>query len=135
MLNGKDVTDTPLDFSGGGDISDVQVVVTKTRSEVGGTVADAQNAPVAEYVAVLFPEEREKWTAQSRFMGSGRPDQQGRYKITGLPAGKYLVAAVDYLETGADRDPELLDRLKESATPVTLGEGESKTLNLKLVTY
>ena len=135
MVNGKDVTDTPLDFSGGREVNDVQVVVTRTRSEVAGVVTDSQNAPVAEYVALVFPEEREQWTTQSRFMGSGRPDQQGRFKITGLPPGRYLVAAVDYLETGAERDPDLLGQLKSSATLVSLGEGESKTVSLKVVTY
>ena len=135
MVNGKDMTDTPLDFSGGKEVADVQVIVTQTRSEVSGVVADAQNAAVAEYAVVVFPEDRDKWTPQSRFMGSGRPDQQGGFKITGLPPGRYLAAAIDYLETGAERDPELLERLRTSATPVTLGEGESKRVTLKIVAY
>jgi hypothetical protein len=95
---------------------------------------DAQNAPVTEYAAVVFPEEREKWTAQ-RFISAGRPDQQGAFKIGGLPSGRYLVAAVDYLETGAEFDPQVLERLRNVATPVVVGEGESKAVNLKLIAF
>jgi hypothetical protein len=135
MINGTDTIDMPIDFGEGREISDVQMILTRVRSGVTGSVADAQNAPVGEYVAVVFPEAREHWTAQSRFIASGRPDQKGAFKIEGLPPGRYLVAAVDYLETGAERDPELLERLKGAATAVTLGDGESKTVSLKLIAY
>jgi hypothetical protein len=135
IVNGKDVIDTPLDFSDGRDIEDVQMVVTRVRSTIDGSVSDGQNTPVAEFVAVVFPEEREKWTAQSRFISAGRPDQQGAFKISGLPPGRYLVAAVDYLETGAEFDLDVLERLRSAATPVVVGEGESKSVNLKLTAF
>ena len=36
-----------------------------------------------------------------------------RFRIAGLPDGKHLAAAVEHLEPGTERDPELLGRLLE----------------------
>jgi hypothetical protein len=63
---------------------------------------------------------------------SARPNQ-GVFKINGLPPGRYLAAAIDYLEAGAARDPAVLERLRSAAVPVTLGEGESTTIALKVI--
>ena len=80
----------------------------------------------------MFPAEHELWTPESRLVAAGRSDQHGQFTIIGLPPGRYLAAAVEYLELGEERNPELLDRLTVRATQVTLQEGESKRLNLAL---
>ena len=67
-------------------------------------------------------------------MRTGRPDQDGRFKITGLPAGSYYAVAVDYIESGDATDPEVLDRIRERATTFSLLDGETKTLDLKVTT-
>lgn len=61
------------------------------------------------------------------------PDQEGRFRLRNLPAGSYNIVAVDYIEAGAWRDPELLDRLKSHAKRITLLEGGSEKVELKLV--
>ena len=132
IVDDKDVTDTALDFDRLAEIKDVQVILTQKRTDLSGAVVDARNAPVSEYVAILFPAEHDQRTFQSRSFGTGRPDQQGRFKITGLPPGQYLATAVEYLAPGDERDPELLERLESAAQRVTLGEGESKTVSLKI---
>lgn len=134
-LDGKDFTDTPLDLESQRDVKGVQVELTQKRSEVTGTVIDSRNAPSTEYVAIIFSEDRERWTSQSRFIATGRSDQQGRFKIVGLPPGRYLATAVEYLAVGEERDPELLDRLERGATRAIVGESESKTLSLTLASY
>ena len=133
MLDGRDVTDTPLDFTSDKEIKDVQVILTQKQSELSGGAVDADGAAVSEYAAVIFPEDRQRWTPRSRFIAAGLPDQQGRFKIGGLPPGDYLVAAVEYLESGTERDPELLARLADQAAKVTLREGEAKAVSLRLV--
>jgi hypothetical protein len=45
----------------------------------------------------------------------------------------HLVVALDYIETGTERDPELLDRLRPRATAVALADGDPKTVTLTLV--
>ena len=82
---------------------------------------------------VIFTEDRQQWTPQSRFIAAGRPDHNGQFRISGLPPGRYLAIAVDHLEAEGERDPELLARLKDRATQLILGEGESKTISLGLI--
>jgi hypothetical protein len=131
-LEGKDITDDPLEFTGNRAFNDVQIVLTRKRSELSGVAVDARNEPATDYAAVLFAEERSEWTAQSRFIGVGRPDQQGHFRISGMPPGRYLAVAIDSLVNGEERDPDLLDRLQAVATRVTLADGESQSISLKV---
>ncbi len=133
MLDGRDVVDTVLDFAtylG----KTVEVVVTQTATEVSGRVTDASGRDVTNYVAVAFAEDPQRWTLLTRAIQSVRPDQQGRFSIRGLPPGRYLVAAVAFLQSGRERDPTILERLRTGATPVTLTEGASRTVTARLVT-
>jgi hypothetical protein len=56
----------------------------------------------------------------------------GRFVLTNLPAGDYLAAAVEYIEPGQHTDPEFIERLALLATSVSVGEGEKKTVTLRL---
>jgi protocatechuate 3,4-dioxygenase beta subunit len=128
--NATDVTDAGIAFKSTEPITGVQVVLTNRQSQVSGTVADTNGKPVTDYVVVVFAEEKDKWTFQSRYLASGRPDQQGTFQVRGLPPGRYLAAAVEYIEQGQHTDPELLEQLRPRATVFDLGEGEQRTMNL-----
>jgi hypothetical protein len=130
-LDSKDITDIPTDFSTATDFKSLEVVLTQKRTELSGRFGTIPTPPPSEYVVVVFPENRALWTAQSRFIGVGRPDQQGQFRILGLPPGRYLAAAVDFLETGEERDPELLAGLESAAQLVTLGDAETKRIILE----
>ena len=65
--------------------------------------------------------------------GGVRPDQDGRFKVTGLPAADYYAVALDYIESGQWSDPEFLDRASLRATRFTLDEAQTKVLDLKLI--
>jgi len=60
----------------------------------------------------------------------GRPNQQGRFAIRGLPPETYGVVAVPNQLGTEWQDPEYLEGLRALAEQVTLGEGEAKTLTL-----
>jgi carboxypeptidase family protein len=134
LLNGEDITDNGYTFKGNEEINNLQVILTSQVSEALGTVNDVKGNPSREYTAVVFPLEREKWTIpQSRYVKIARPDQEGRFRIRGLPPGEYFAAALDYLEPGEEGDPELLDRLKVGAQRFSIGVGETKPLVLRLL--
>lgn len=134
MLGASDVTDTPLEFRGSEQVTGVTLVVTDRLTEVTGTVTTRGQA-TSQYTVVVFPEDQEKWAFPTRHVQAARPDQQGTFRLAGLPGGeRYLAAAVDYVETGEAFDPQLLASLRGQATPFVLAEGESKTLALTLVT-
>jgi hypothetical protein len=133
-LNGTDVTDTGIDVRANEDLTGIEVEMTNHLSDFSGVVTDTHGAAVKDYSLVVFAQDRERWTANSRFMRTGRPDQDGRFKVTGLPAGAYYAIALDYIEPGDATDPEVLDRIKDKATTFSLTDGETKILDLKVTT-
>jgi carboxypeptidase family protein len=131
--NGVDITDAGIEIKPGQDVEGLQIELTTQISKLSGIVTDAHGEAVKDYVVVIFPQDREKWTAAaSRYMKSGHPDQDGRFKIQGLPPGDYDAVALDYVEPGESSDPEFLERIRSKATPFSVNEGETKTLDLKL---
>jgi len=127
---GVDVTDTPLDFSS--DIDNLEIQLTNQVTSVSGSVSTDRSALALDATVVVFADDETKWGPHSRFIESARPDQHGQFKIRGLPPGKYVAIAVEYLEPGDERDPELLAGWRPHGTALTLSEGETRTLDLKL---
>ena len=70
----------------------------------------------------------------TEFIRAARPDQTGTFQIRGLPPGEYLAIAVDYAPDRIWFEPSYLDSLRPHAQRMTIGDGEEKTLSLKLVT-
>jgi protocatechuate 3,4-dioxygenase beta subunit len=132
-VGGEDVTDTATEFDGKGAITGVTLLLTERVTSLVGEVTDDRGRQVQEYALVAFAADPERWNPGSRFIGSARPDQNGRYSLSGLPPGDYLVVAVDYLERGQAEDREFLAAMRPKATAVSLAEGEAKPLNLKLI--
>lgn len=131
-LNGADVTDSGIDFRSDQQVDGIEIELTNNPAQLTGMVADPKGQPSRDYTLILFARDRERWTPMSRYVQSARPDQDGRYKLRGVPAGDYYAVAVDYVEQGEWSDPEYLDRVKTDATSIRIGEGETKTLDLKI---
>ena len=132
--NGQDVADSSVELANGDQWTDVEVKVTKRRGTISGDIVDDQNAPVLAGTVIIFATESQKWFESSRYVRAARPNQQGQWRIAGLPEGDYLAAAVDYVENGEWNDPEYLASLREVATRITLPDGGSPTMHLKIVT-
>jgi hypothetical protein len=129
-VDGVDITDAPHDFRPGSTVTGMVITLTDRLSEITGTVRDTRGQAVADYVLVAFPEDPKLWGAQSRFVQTTRPNQNGTFSIKGLPAGRYLAAVVPALETGLQSDPAVLEQLRSGARSFSLTEGQ--TLNLTL---
>jgi hypothetical protein len=59
-----------------------------------------------------------------------RPD--GRFVVTGLRGGSYRVATLLDPDYGAWFEPAFLRQLEGTSMPLTIAEGEKKTLNLRV---
>ncbi len=131
---GVDVTDSGIEFRANEDVADVEVEITNRLTDVSGLVTDGRGTAQKDYSVVVFPQDRDKWTPNSRYMRTSRPDQDGRFKLNGLPPGAYYIVALDYLDTSGDwTDPEFLDRVRSKATTVSISEGETKSVDLKII--
>lgn len=64
MHRGNDVTNRPIQFQAGQQVTDLQLVFTDRVGEVSLEVADERGQPLAEYVAIVFPAEKERWGDQ-----------------------------------------------------------------------
>jgi hypothetical protein len=133
-LNSVDVTDTGIEVKANKDLSGVEVELTNRLTSLSGLVTNARGEPAKDYVVVAFARDRTRWTGVSRYQMTGRPDQDGRFKITGLPSGDYYAVALESIEPGATGDPDFLESIRPSATMFSLNESESKSLDLKLAT-
>jgi hypothetical protein len=128
---GVDITDTPLDFAT--DIDGLEIELTQRLSTVAGGVSDDRGGVALDATVIAFADDPAKWGPHSRFIESARPDQQGRFTIRGLPPGRYLAIAVEYVEPGEERDPDVLEAWRRAGgSPFTLSEGETHTLDLSL---
>ena len=128
-----DVTDTALDFAT--DVDGLEIELTERLTTVSGSVSDDRGGLALDATVIAFADDPEKWGPHARFIQSARPDQQGRFTIRGLPPGRYLAIAVGYLEPGEEQDPDVLEAWRQGATPFTLSEGQTHTLELKLSAF
>lgn len=131
-IGDTDVTDSAVEFKSGEDVSGVEFLLTQHTATISGSVDDAKGQASKDYVIVAFAADSRRWGAHTRFIRSVRPDQTGSFKLNGVPPEEYLLAALEFLEPGEEGDPELLERLRPAATPVSVTDGAAKTVRLKL---
>jgi hypothetical protein len=132
LVNERDVTDTTLTFEGRERFTDAQIVLTDKVTHVTGTVrTEAGDTADNAYILVLAGDPA-LWAPQSRHRAAtGSLD--GPFAIDGLPPGEYLAWALAESPFGLDlQDPDVVKRLRQSATTFTLKEGEARTLTLTL---
>jgi carboxypeptidase family protein len=130
-VNGVDVTDIAVDCKTADNLQDLEFVLTQAAASLTGTVEDG-GKPARDYTVILFSPDSHRWGYQTRFVRSARPDQSGSFTLKGVPPDDYLAVALEYVEPGQENDPELLERLRASATAITIHEGQAKTISLKL---
>jgi hypothetical protein len=132
VWQGQDVADVPLDLKPGVDVSGVAVTLTDRQTQISGTVRDGASRPTPNFPIVAFSTNRAHWIPGSRRIQQARVLSDGRFTITGLPAGEYYIAALTDLNASEMYEPSFLASIVPAAITVTLGDGEKKVQDLKL---
>jgi hypothetical protein len=130
--HGQDVTDTPIDFTPGREYDGIEIVFTRKRTELSGSVTDDRGEIDTDATVLVFSADRERWTPMTRFVRTARPAQDGRYNLRGMPPHDYLAVAVRSVEMGQWQDPDFLESVRDQAVRVSLNEGETKVQDLKI---
>jgi hypothetical protein len=130
-LNGVDVTDQPIDRPTA-TLDGLEIVLSDRLSHVIGTVSDSRGTVVPRVSVVVFADDPSKWHRGTRFIATGRSDEQGSVSIDGLPPGSYLAIAVADFETGMDTDRQRLADWSALATRLTLSEGGTQSIRLRM---
>jgi hypothetical protein len=134
VQGGRDISDTPLELRSGEELKDIQVIVSDRVTTVSGQLTDERGVPLPDGTIIVFADDPATWSPDSRWVRSARPDQQGRYEIQGLPPGDYLAVAIDYVEEGVWNDPDYLESIRHLGQALTLAEGDTRPVSLRLVT-
>lgn len=131
LVDGRDVTDVPIEFNGR-DVAGVEVVLTTRTGAVSGRAIARDGMPAPGSQILIFAGDRTRWTPHSRFVASASADSEGRYRISHLLPGNYLAAA---LPAGATAlvDPLLLEMLRGISTPFAATEGDVRELELTVI--
>ncbi|RPJ70496.1 MAG: carboxypeptidase regulatory-like domain-containing protein [Acidobacteria bacterium] len=130
-LDGRDVSEEPFEVRPSQPVTGVRVVLTDRPTELTGTVTDGEGRPSSDLYVVAFSTDSAAWRPRSRRVQGVRPGADGVYRFRGLPPGSYYVATAADVESGSWYDPVLLEELQKTAQRVSLGEGETKTADLK----
>lgn len=129
-IEGNDVTDSGYPFKPGETVNGVEVILTRRLTRLTGSVRKDRQI-VDDYTLVVFSDDPRLWGYRTRYVKAARPNQDGKFLVTGLPPGNYLAVALEYLEPGDEQDPELLEKWRRNATRVTLDAGESTTVTIE----
>ena len=130
LHDGRDVTDEPTEF---GEAARVQVVLTQRAASLTGVVTTASGDATQGSVVVLS-EDPALWHERASATTMVSTAGDGKYRVEGLRAGRYLVVAIPKEEPPTPgMTPAYFELLAKHATTLTIGDGESKTLDLKRV--
>ena len=135
-VNGIDATDRVLPFGRiNQSLTGVEVVLTDRINTIAGTVADDRGQLAPGSSVIIFSVDRDRWYSSSRFLRIAAAGAGGAFSVAGLPYGSYYAAAADKPPNDGDdawQDPEFLRSLVTRASSVTLGDGQTVSLNLRL---
>jgi len=130
-IDGKDILDEPYTLDPSAAVPTVVLTLTD-RHSLSGAFQDATGRATSAVTVLVFPTNPAWWGETSRRVRVQRPGTDGKYSFVDLPAGDYVLAAVTDMEPDAWRDPAFLRALVVGGVPVTIGEGEQKTQDLKI---
>lgn len=132
--DGRDITDLPVDLSSAPNDRPIEVVLTNRVARPVVRVTDADGGSVRAYRVAVLPPDPAKWNTAS-WLPPEEPAGDGAMRIGPLAPGEYLVAALrpaDVMLVSAE--PERITRVGQAAVRVTLAEGDTRTLDLRIAT-
>ena len=136
---GEELAGKTLEFVGTERFDDVVVELTKRVAHVDVNVTSASERGEPEPVMViLFSEDPKRW--HHRFIryhrtnalpvSAGETLRPARTRMTRMPPGRYLIAAIRDVGLGNPPEVDVLDTLRPLALPVTLVAGETARVTL-----
>jgi hypothetical protein len=127
-----EVLDVPMQVAPGRDAS-LTLTLTDRPTELSGRLLDQLGRPAPEYSVVVFSADRAMWTVSPRRMsGIVRLGTDGRYRVSGLPAGEYVLCVITDADPASLNDPAFLEELSKAGVRFSLADGERKVQDFKI---
>ncbi len=127
---GQVITDIPIEVRGA-EVDGVKLILTDRMARITGTVENAGHA-VAGAAVVVFSVDEKNWGFPSRFVRTAAADSAGRYVISGVVPGPYLVIALPSVEMSQWYDPDFLRRVRAHAVRADLADRQQLQRSLQL---
>jgi hypothetical protein len=127
-LHGRDVSTQPLDLRE--DVTGLVMTITDRPSELSGVVRNAQGQADPGATVLWFTTDRSHWInhgISSRKLRSLRANEDGTFRVRGIPAGEYFLAALPDEETADWQNPSVLERISRRAARLSIADGEKRT--------
>ncbi len=132
-LDGRDVT-RGFAVSPGAPIDRLEIEVVASTAKLIVTTTNARGDAVPDHDVLVFSQDENDWgIALPGHNATGRTNEQGTFETSLLLPGSYFVTLTDSvpLEPGDANDPDILAQLRTRAQRVTIGAGESATVQLR----
>jgi uncharacterized protein (DUF2141 family) len=132
-IGGRDVSEEGFELKDT-DVGDMVITLTDRTTSLTGNVRSPAGAPSATATVIAFPADYTTWIANGMTAQRSRTavaTKKGAFAMNGLPAGNYLVAALDDADMGDPRDPTFVVAIAGAATKITLAEGDKKSQDLQ----
>jgi len=129
---GKDITDLQLDVAEREQFHDVQIVITDRASEVSGVVQNARKLPVPHTGVLVCAKAPVFWMRTNRRLRITVTDQEGRWRVAGLPPGEYFAVASPLVDESDLGRRDRLEALASIGTSFRVDSDEARpTLTLQ----
>jgi hypothetical protein len=129
-LNGVDVLNQPMQFSGG-ENGFLEVVISAGAIQIEGSTTDAKSMPAPGVSVVLIPDEHRERVELYKNVTS---DANGKFVLRGIAPGDYKLFAWDSLDPFSWFDPEILSRYISKGKPIHVQESSNQTVDLRVIT-
>lgn len=131
LQTGEDITNVPRQFTTG---DRVTIMLSSRTSTIDGRVLDAGGKAVPGGAVMTFDQDRSAWIAGGTGLRQAAVDGDGHFRVAGLLAGTYYIVAASRERLGAPAGfgPDFFEELSRSATVVTLGDNEHRSVDLKM---
>jgi hypothetical protein len=130
---GRDITHVAVDFGSAPAAYPIEIVLTNRVARPSVRVIDEHGAPATSYSIVVMPADPSRRRLGTvPLMGAPAPD--GAQPLNPILPGEYFLVALASSDLSIlIRDPDRIDSLAAVGTRVGIGEGDTRTIDLKLV--
>jgi len=125
--SGREVADTGFAVTGG---ASLDVVVSAKGSSIEGTVTDVNGRPVVDAEVLAVPASGQRMRPEA--YGTAKSGTQGQFTLRGMTPGQYIVVAIEGSHED-EKSAEFLTKYGGAGEVVEVGEGEKKSVALKVV--
>lgn len=122
-----------LAFEPGQAVEGVEIVMRRMASRITGSVSGVVREGEDDHEGTVLVFHKNDEHREGIGMAASVPIRDGRFSIGPMAAGDYQVVAVRAFDPSMFGKPDVAELLRARATDLSVGDNETKTVNLTLI--